>query len=386
MKQYVLMNRTHEVCLLEYDETAHSIAKVLEPLDGIDRAPVGMFDDLSTSHGKLRHWWGARTVPESRPGIKSVLNLLGLDSPKALVEKNHGLSLSDQYWMRVPTSNIKWEDINYFDNDFSDEAGRLLFGFAESMTEINNRVDLNAPDNTSDGNLPKRWAIINGVRCMIKGGGFLNQEPHNEVIASELYSRLLGSKDYVPYWLYANDKVACSLCENMLSNAEEYVPAVYIDNLLPYQEGEEGLEHYLRCTDSLGFQEAEDQINKMLVCDFILANFDRHYRNFGLIRNVETLTWRVAPLFDSGSSLWCNKRVLRVDELDYHSAPFISDPLLQLEATSDLSWFNPEKMAGFLSYAVSLLRDGPLHDYGMRLITLEDALEERIDRVIDMLV
>jgi hypothetical protein len=31
----------------------------------------------------------------------------------------------------------------------------------------------------------------------------------------------------------------------------------------------------------------------------------------------------------------------------------------------------------------SILKEGSLHDYGMRLITLEDAVDERIDWLID---
>lgn len=41
-----------------------------------------------------------------------------------------------------------------------------------------------SPDNSSDGNLKKKWKIINGKRCLIKSGNSLNnQEPFNEVIA-----------------------------------------------------------------------------------------------------------------------------------------------------------------------------------------------------------
>ncbi|MEG0823474.1 MAG: hypothetical protein RR929_01490 [Erysipelotrichaceae bacterium] len=42
----------------------------------------------------------------------------------------------------------------------------------------------------------------------------------------------------------------------------------------------------------------------MLVIDYIMLNEDRHLRNFGVIRNVETLDWiKVAPIYDTGQSL-----------------------------------------------------------------------------------
>ena len=52
---------------------------------------------------------------------------------------------------------------------------------------------------------------------------------------------------------------------------------------------------------------------KMFAGDFVLANRDRHYRNFGVIRNVETLeVTGIAPVFDSGSCLWSDAEFLEV--------------------------------------------------------------------------
>ena len=45
----------------------------------------------------------------------------------------------------------------------------------------------------------------------------------------------------------------------------------------------------------------------MIVIDYLLANTDRHYNNFGAIRNANSLEWiGSAPIYDSGTSLWCN--------------------------------------------------------------------------------
>ena len=43
----------------------------------------------------------------------------------------------------------------------------------------------------------------------------------------------------------------------------------------------------------------------MLCIDFLIMNVDRHWGNFGFIRNVNTLEIeRPAPIFDNGNSLW----------------------------------------------------------------------------------
>ena len=49
----------------------------------------------------------------------------------------------------------------------------------------------------------------------------------------------------------------------------------------------------------------EKFVQQMLCLDFIIMNVDRHWGNFGFIRNVNTLAIeRPAPIFDNGSSLW----------------------------------------------------------------------------------
>ena len=46
----------------------------------------------------------------------------------------------------------------------------------------------------------------------------------------------------------------------------------------------------------------------MMVLDYLIANEDRHFNNFGLLRNPDTLEWLgPAPIYDSGSSLGYDK-------------------------------------------------------------------------------
>ena len=108
---------------------------------------------------------------------------MGVDSPARIPFKSLGLSLSDQYWIRPENCEIAWEDVNYFDNDFCEmRSGR---GWLDG-------VGLDSPDNTSEGELPKKWVCDGAKRLLVKGGSVLNQEPFNEAAASALYSRLLA--------------------------------------------------------------------------------------------------------------------------------------------------------------------------------------------------
>ena len=71
----------------------------------------------------------------------------------------------------------------------------------------------------------------------------------------------------------------------------------------------------------------------MLLVDFIIANTDRHYRNFGAVRNAETLEWiGFSPIFDCGSSMWYNKIAAMINpESDAESKPFRSSHSQQIK-------------------------------------------------------
>lgn len=82
-------------------------------------------------------------------GINEALETLGINNTELLLTKCLGLSLSDHYWVKPAGSDMAWEDVNFFDNEFSDDIGDVLFG------SVNRSIDFNyaSPDNTSDGNL-----------------------------------------------------------------------------------------------------------------------------------------------------------------------------------------------------------------------------------------
>ena len=52
----------------------------------------------------------------------------------------------------------------------------------------------------------------------------------------------------------------------------------------------------------------------MFLLDCILMNEDRHVRNFGVIRNIESLPWlKVAPIFDTGFAMQANRNRLNTN-------------------------------------------------------------------------
>lgn len=123
-------------------------------------------------------------------------------------------------------------------------------------------------------------------------------------------------------------------------------------------------------------------IAKMLTCDYILANYDRHYRNFGAIRNVETLAWDgFAPLYDSGSSLWARTATSKIAPFNYKAKPFKSDPQEQFKLVKDLSWLDEKKLLGFENDVIHILSQNPLMDQ-YRISLISHHVKERIKDVL----
>ena len=86
-------------------------------------------------------------------------------------------------------------------------------------------LDIFSPNNSSDGNLRKKWKIINRNCYLIKGGNsFNNQEPFNELITTRLYERILSEGEFVSYQLIEED-VEDILRKNPLMD-EERIKAI----------------------------------------------------------------------------------------------------------------------------------------------------------------
>ena len=126
--RFFLMQRNHPVAVIEIAEKTGDIIDVAEVLSA-QRIPLGAkhsdgsFDVLS-----LRKWWAGRGIPASRSGLERALETLHIPYAELLLVKCSGLSLSDQYWVTPCDAPQNWHDVNFYENDFSDDVGRALFG------------------------------------------------------------------------------------------------------------------------------------------------------------------------------------------------------------------------------------------------------------------
>ena len=146
-----------------------------------------MSNDINdTFRTNLTEWFKGRGIPPWRDRLDLLLYRLNINAPCELLDKAFSLSLSDQYFLCPLNSNIKYEDINFFDNDF-DYTEFMEASLSKNSSIITNVSSLKTPNNTTDGMLRKAWIIDNNIRYLLKGG-YKNEtlQPFNEVLASEI--------------------------------------------------------------------------------------------------------------------------------------------------------------------------------------------------------
>ena len=355
MMKYILMHREIEVAEIELDELSH-ITNIYE-VYAEEHFPVGTLEKHGVDKTMLAKWWAKRSIPASRSGLRETLDLLHMSVPQELLAKCYGLSLSDQYWISPKDKPLMWKEINFFDHDFSEDVGNLLFGYGE----FSDGMSLISPDNTSDGQLIKKWKIADGKRVLIKGGSNpYQQEPLCEVIASGIAERLCIP--HTKYTLLWEHEKPFSVCQDFITSETELVSAYHIMQSRKKPNDLSDYEFYLSCVEQLGVKNIREQTEKMIVLDFLIGNEDRHFNNFGLIRNAVTLEWiGVAPVFDCGTSLWYNTQESLIKPLSPNlpAKPFKKTHREQIKLVKDFSWLDMKKLKGMEEEMEEILSQSP---------------------------
>ena len=378
-----LMHKRVTVADIELDD-ASGFIKRINTVYVPEHLPVGVLIKKGVAdRAALNDWWTERSIPASRSGIREALELLDIASTKMLLVRCYGLSLSDQYWICPEGTNLTWDNINFFDNTFSDDIGDVLFG----TKKRDNAFDFSSPDNTSDGNLKKRWKIIEGKRCLVKGGSTpFRQQPFNEVIASKIMEWL--NIPHVSYTVMWNRGVPYSVCEDFVTGETELIPAWRIMQTLKKEDNVSVYQHFLNCCEALGIKEVITYLNRMIVLDYIIANEDRHFNNFGVIRNAETLEWiGMAPIYDSGSSLGYDKLAGQIrSERDITCKPFKKYHEEQLKLVSSFDWIDIEKLSDVRGLIMETFTKDSASEYvdETRMKAIADTVEKRIRHVGEM--
>ncbi|WP_026661372.1 hypothetical protein [Butyrivibrio sp. AC2005] len=295
---FILKQKNHDVAVLQL-----SLEGDIENYEIINPARMPYLGSTESKH--LYSWWKDRAIPEGRARLVELLKEYKCESPQELLMKNLGLSLTDTYWISPAELDLTWEEVNLFDNgeetiDFHDGEGRVHYS--------------NSKDAALGGHLEKHSLKIDDIWYLDKNSdpkysnGLLNV---NELFASLVHERQ-GFKEYVRYELLNEDGEINKLCRCRYFTDEnhEFVSAYEVSGGFHNSEeynGEAELEHFIRtCTDfGLKREYVSNFIDYMILTDFAISNSDRHWNNFGIIRDSETLEFlSLAPIYDNGNSMF----------------------------------------------------------------------------------
>ena len=250
-----------------------------------------------TDSGVLK-WLQKRVIPKNRAYVAEILKTFGLsiNDTKGIIDICKGHSLNDSYWVVPRDFTGTFAQYNLYENRFSEILSLVAYtGIGQSDAAFTT-----SPELTTNGMLPKAWRFIPGEGIYLyKGGTFgaanTGNEPYSEYYASQV-AQAMGL-NAVTYELENWKGITASRCKLFTDIDTAYIPIGRI-----VREGR--LKACLDYYKELG-EGPYEQVKSMLVFDAVIYNEDRHFGNFGVLRdNHSGEIIGAAPVFDNGLSLF----------------------------------------------------------------------------------
>ena len=262
-----------------------------------DRQAVFPLDLTLTGEGIIK-WLERRVIPKNRAFVDEILKMLGLsiNNTKGIIDVCKGLSLNDSYWV-VPLGFAgSFREYNLYENRFSNVLALVAYtGVGQSREAFTT-----SPELTTQGMLRKAWRFIEGDGIYLYKGGTegaanTGREPYSEYYACQIAERM--GLHCVHYDLENWKNILASKCKLFTDIDTAYIP---IGHLVKSGGIKACLEYYSGIS-----QEAVEELKSMLVFDAVIYNEDRHFGNFGVLRdNHSGKVIGAAPIFDNGISLF----------------------------------------------------------------------------------
>ena len=236
-----------------------------------------------------KSWLETRAIDSHRANsrlLKKALRLAEKDDVSTVLHVN-AATITDTYWVRAIGSDLKYEDVRFNKDYFSNLALRGLYSSFNSAAK---RKDTKTPELTNIGSFEKCWKLGDGKWWIYKSAN--QKEQFSELFVYELGKALKmnmahyekGDKCVRTLDFTDSAKVILEPASSFMGDEEDYVEVV---------EKLKGL-----CPKAIS-----DYI-KMIFLDTITANPDRHTGNFGLMRDVKSgELLGLAPNFDNNMAL-----------------------------------------------------------------------------------
>ena len=289
-----------------YDETLLTFTLEERGLEGLqatilhsETAKQKLFPlDLELTNEGVVKWLERRVIPKNRQFVDEILKTLGLsvNNTKGIIDVCMGLSLNDSYWVVPADFDGKYADYNLYENRFSEALSLVAYTGVGGSREAFST----SPELTTNGMLRKAWRFVEGDGIYLYKGGTegaanTGNEPYSEYYACQIADKMgIGC---VQYDLENWKGILASKCRLFTDIDTSFVP---VGRILRKTTLKACLDYYKTLGD-----EFYEQLCSMLVFDALIYNEDRHFGNFGLLRNNHTgEIIAPAPIFDNGLSLF----------------------------------------------------------------------------------
>ena len=296
-QEYML--RLYDTDMLAFDLSEQGIEGLKVKILWINDATEHLLPlEMERTDSGVLKWLQKRVIPKNRAYVAEILKTFGLsiNDTKGIIDICKGLSLNDSYWVVPRDFTGTFAQYNLYENRFSEILSLVAYtGIGQSDAAFTT-----SPELTTNGMLPKAWRFIPGEGIYLyKGGTFgaanTGNEPYSEYYASQV-AQAMGL-NAVTYELENWKGITASRCKLFTDIDTAYIPIGRI-----VREG--GLKACLDYYKELG-EGPYEQVKSMLVFDAVIYNEDRHFGNFGVLRdNHSGEIIGAAPVFDTGLSLF----------------------------------------------------------------------------------
>lgn len=355
MIKRTLMHRNQELVDFEVDP-ATGEAHVVDFVAGDDSA-VSLGLTRQTGDWFVSKLVERRAISPLRRDKDDILSAFGAMSPTDLALMGHGLSLSDLLWYRVPGSADRWEDVNFFDNEWDPGFGlAALTGDYAAMASCSPDV----PEATTSGHAVKLWERTGDGIFLVKAAAYPEgAELAGARLASEMCALLFGEGRYVPLDLVRRCGRPCSISPLMLGPDEEladgnrlYAMAGMIDGPVLGDGGTmaEQYNAHIDAFTAIGVADARAHVARMACFSCLTLLTDFNPSNYGVIRKVGSDAWRAAPFFDYDGSFGFPFRGFTIAQMSENPLLFelfCARQLSFLDTSWDWSWYDPRALDDF---------------------------------------
>ncbi len=296
MIRRMLMRRDQELVDFEVDPATGEVHVIEASEASADLLGFGEMADIIKK----------RAISGRRADMQDVLESLGAQSPVHLTLMGHGLSLSDQFWYRAPGGTERWEDINFFDNEWDPRFGAAVFkrdysGLASCSPDT--------PDATTCGRAVKMWERGEDGIYLVKesllpdGSDLVGAK-----LSASLCAQVFDEGCCIPMAIVERYGKPCSASPLMLVAGEEFADGNRLRAIAGMREepgkgdgdpmSTELFQSLIEAYMAVGVSDASAHIARVACCHCLTFTMDFHSGNFGIIRKVGANALRPAPIFD----------------------------------------------------------------------------------------